>query len=120
LWLLHYFEDEIKSIMYEVAEDNNFGIIEMKSDKDHIHLLVEYNPTQIILQVVRLLKQVSTYRIWRQNNNSKLLKKHFYKEKTFWSDGYFARSSKQGDYRKIYPNTGLGNSSTTGFLAYLV
>jgi len=54
--LLNYFEDEIKSIMYEVAENNNFGIIEMRADKDHIHLLIEYNPTQSILQIVKLLK----------------------------------------------------------------
>ena len=36
--------------------------------------------------------QISTYRIWRQNNNSYYLRKHFWKEKTFWSDGYFACS----------------------------
>ena len=35
---------------------------------------------------------MSTYRIWRQNNNQIYLKKHFWKENTFWSDGYFACS----------------------------
>ena len=31
-------------------------------------------------------------RIWRQNNNQIYLKKQFWKEKTFWEDGYFACS----------------------------
>ena len=39
-----------------------------------------------------LLKQVSTYKIWRQNNNEYYLRKHFWKQKIFWSEGYFACS----------------------------
>ena len=93
--LLKRFGSEIKTLMYEIADDNNFGIIEMEVDKDHIHLLIEYNPTQSLLQLVRLLKQISTYRIWRQNSNDKFLKKHFWAEHTFWSDGYFACSIGQ-------------------------
>ena len=57
-----------------------------------MHLLVNYNPTQSILEIVRLLKQMSTYRIWRQNDNHTYLKKQFWLENTFWSDGYFACS----------------------------
>jgi len=86
---------DVKSIMYTIAEENDFGIVEMETDKDHIHLLIEYNPTQSILYIVRLLKQVSTYRIWRQDNNRKYLRKHFWVENTFWSDGYFACSIGQ-------------------------
>jgi len=81
--------------MYRIAEEHDFGIMEIEVDKDHIHLLVEYNPTQSILQIVRYLKQLSTYRIWRMENNAILLKKHFWKERTFWSDGYFACSIGQ-------------------------
>ena len=36
---------DVKPIMYTIAEDNDFGIVEMETDKDHIHLLIEYNPT---------------------------------------------------------------------------
>ena len=84
--------NEIKQILSDIAEEKDFEIIEMEVDKDHVHLLVSYNPTQSILDIVRLLKQMSTYRIWRQNNNHLYLSKQFWKEKTFWSDGYFACS----------------------------
>jgi putative transposase len=82
--------DEIKHQFYQIAERYDFKIIEMEVDKDHIHLLISYQPKQSILELVRVLKQISTYYIWK--NHSKFLSKHFWKEKTFWSDGYFACS----------------------------
>lgn len=78
--------------MYDISEEKDLGIIEMEVDQDHIHMLVSYNPTQSILEIVRWLKQIFTYRIWRQNNNNQYLSKQFWQERTFWSDGYFACS----------------------------
>ena len=92
--LLVEFGDDIKRLMYEIAEDYDFGILEMEVDIDHIHILIEYNPTQSILQLVRHLKQISTYQIWR-SGNAEGLKENFWKEQTFWSDGYFACSIGQ-------------------------
>ena len=90
--LLIKYGDEIKSIFYDIAEEKGFFIIEMEADKNHIHILVQYNPMQSILEIVRWIKQISTYRIWRKNDNYIYLTEHFWKEKTFWSDGYFACS----------------------------
>ncbi len=86
---------EIKKIMYNIAQENDLNIIEMETDKDHIHILVQYQPTRSVLEIVRLFKQISTYRIWRQNNNANYLKRDFWKENTFWGDGYFACSIGQ-------------------------
>jgi len=93
--LMAKFGGEIKEIMYSVADDNDIAIIEMEADIDHIHMLVSYSPAKSVLDIVRLFKQISTYRIWRQNDNEKILRKHFWKERTFWSDGYFACSIGQ-------------------------
>ena len=90
--LLIPFGSQVKQLMVEISEENNFEIIEMEVDQNYIHMLVNYNPTQSILEIVRLLKQVSTYRLWRNADNQEYLKKHFWKERTFWSDGYFACS----------------------------
>ncbi len=84
--------EQIKLLMFDIAKENDFKIIEIQVDQNHIHLLVSYNPTQSVLDIVRFLKQISTYRIWRQQNNYLYLQKHFWKEQTFWSDGYFACS----------------------------
>jgi len=93
--LLNRFGDDIKGILFDIASEHDFGIVEMEVDKDHVHLSVEYNPTQSVLELVRLLKQISTYRIWRKGKNANDLQKCFWKENTFWSDGYFACSIGQ-------------------------
>ncbi|BAE47840.1 putative transposase [Clostridium phage c-st] len=61
--------DDIKKLFYAIAEEKDLNIIEMEVDKDHIHLLVQYSPTQSILQIVRWFKQISTYRVWRVGKN---------------------------------------------------
>ena len=93
--LLIKYGNEVKQILYDVAEEKDLNIIEMEVDKDHIHILVQYPPTKSVLDIVRLFKQISTYRIWRQNNNHIYLKKQFWNEKTLWGDGYFACSIGQ-------------------------
>ncbi|MCP4747152.1 MAG: IS200/IS605 family transposase [Desulfobacteraceae bacterium] len=64
-------------------------INEMQVDQDHIHFIVESIPSLSPLQIVRKLKQESTFRIWKDHPE---LQKHFWKERTFWSDGYFCCS----------------------------
>ncbi len=90
--LLVKYSGEMKEVLRNISEEKNFEIIMMEVDKDHIHLLIGYSPTQSVVSIVKLLKQMSTYRIWRQNDNHIYLSKQFWKEKTFWSDGYFACS----------------------------
>jgi len=60
-----------------------FEIIEMEIDKDHIHVLIRYSPTKSVVDIVKLLKQISTYRIWRQNSNDINLKNTSGKNKFF-------------------------------------
>ena len=82
--------EDVKAILADVAERYGFKIIEMEVDQNHIYILVQYEPKWSILEIMRLFKQISTYRLWR--THSAYLKRHFWKEKTFWSDGYFACS----------------------------
>lgn len=86
--------DDIKYIFIELSEVQRIHILEIEVDKDHIHLLIQNSPTQSILEIVRLFKQISTYRIWKGECRLFLMKQ-FWKEHTFWSDGYFARTIGQ-------------------------
>lgn len=80
----------VKSCFSEVSENSSFNIDIMESDKDHIHLLVSYSPDISITSIVRILKQILTHQLWEVYPS--FLKKHFWKEHTFWSDGYFVCS----------------------------
>lgn len=77
----------IKDILVKISENQNFVIEMMEIDKDHIHFLIQAEPKVSPLQIVRKLKQESTFRLWQEY--SEKLKEDFWKEKTFWSDGYF-------------------------------
>ena len=59
----------------------------METDKNHIHYMIEINSTLSISKVVKLIKSYTTYHIWKKH--SKSLSKEFWKERTFWTDGYF-------------------------------
>ena len=61
----------------------------METDKDHIHYMIETEPTISISKVVNLIKSY-TYHIWKKH--TEYLKNHFWKEHTFWTDGCFACS----------------------------
>ena len=62
----------------------------METDKDHIHYMIETEPTMSISKAVDLIKSYTTYHIWKKH--TEYLKNHFWKEHTFWTDGYFACS----------------------------
>ena len=70
-------------------QTSDFTIQVMEVDKDHIHLLVDYTPNVSVSQIVRLIKQITTARVWFEND----LRKYFWKHKIFWSGGYFACST---------------------------
>lgn len=88
--LLIPFGDYIKQEIISIASHYDWQIIEQEVDQDHIHILIRYSPKWSILQIVRLLKQQTTYRLWKQYQE--YLSSHFWKEHTFWSDGYFSCS----------------------------
>ena len=85
---------KLKYKLSEIATRSNFRIEIMETDKNHIHLLIDYEPKVYVVQIVRRLKQESTAFLWK--NFEGLLKKEFWKERTFWSDGYFVCSIGEG------------------------
>ena len=92
------FDDDIKSVFHSIADNSDFDIDIMETDKDHIHFLVSYPPKLSVTSIVRKLKQESTIFAWRLYGN--ILKQYFWKENTLWSDGYFVCSIGEAN-----PNT---------------
>ena len=88
--LLDKLDDNLKYIIRDIENNSDFDIIEMETDKDHIHLMIQFIPRLSISSIVNRIKSISTYRIWQLH--SKFLSQHFWKEKTFWTDGYFVCS----------------------------
>jgi putative transposase len=96
-------DTDMKQILFEISKQKNFVIQTMQSDKDHIHILVDIKPSQSAFDIVHSLKFMSTNRIYKKHKTE--LQKHFWKENTFWSDGYFVCST--------------GDASTETILKYI-
>lgn len=52
-------ENKLIEILNKIAEDNNFKILEINGDLDHIHLLTECTPQHYIPDMIKALKGVS-------------------------------------------------------------
>ncbi len=88
-----------KQVMFEISQTSNFVIDTMEVDKDHIHLLLDIEPKISVSSIVNRLKSISTNRLWKRYKD--YLKNDFWKEKTFWSDGYFVCSTGNANTETI-------------------
>ena len=80
----------VKNILIDIANKSDFRIEVVKTDRDHIYLLVNSEPKAFPLQIVRRLKQESTKRLWALY--PEILRRWFYREYILWTDGYFVSS----------------------------
>ena len=82
--------DDVKQKILDIANTRGHEIIAMETDKDHIHFLLSYDATDRVCDIVKIVKQETTYYLWQKYNS--ILSKQYWKKKIFWSDGYFACS----------------------------
>ena len=88
--LINSIADDVKYKISDICTSNNWNIIAMETDKDHIHFLISYDTTDRVCDIVKAIKQGTTYYLWQ--NHRTFLSKQYWKKKIFWSDGYFACS----------------------------
>jgi putative transposase len=61
--ILEPISDELKQIIYDISRESNFEIIQMETDKDHIHLLIKSEPKYSALAITRRLETRDNYQI---------------------------------------------------------
>ena len=88
--LVNNLNEQMKEIIYNISKKSKFIIEVMETDMNHLHMIISYPPTLSISSIVRKLKQESTNKIWQIYEKD--LQNEFWKEHTFWSDGYFVCS----------------------------
>lgn len=85
-------EDEVKQLMYDIAEEKGFTIkhLEIGLD-DHVHLMVSAPPKLSVTTIVSCLKGTSAFRLFRLHPE---LKKFYWKkeDRHLWSPSYFVES----------------------------
>jgi putative transposase len=88
----------LKLVCLEIEKRYEVKFLEIGTDKDHVHFLVQSVPTYAVTRIVTLLKSLTAREIFKRCPQVK--KKLWGGE--FWSDGYFASTvGKHGDENMI-------------------
>ncbi len=78
----------LKQLLYEGCRINRWWISELAIEEDHIHIIIQINPSESIAEVVQILKG-GTSRIIRKEYPEL---EEFLWGVSFWADGYFAET----------------------------
>jgi len=108
----------LKEVCLEIEKRYHLKFLEIGTDKDHIHILVQSVPTYSVTKIVTMIKSLTAREIFKRCPEVK--KKLWGGE--FWTDGYFASTvgkhgnentignyvKKQGNkYQKLYEDRQL-------------
>ena len=58
------YDKKLKELFYQIAEDNDFSILDLEVMPDHVHMIIDCNPKPGIYKCIKLLKG-TTSRIMR-------------------------------------------------------
>ena len=95
-------DDEVDEVLKEVclgiSERYKLKFLEIGTDHDHVHFLVQSVPTYSVTRIVTLVKSLTAREIFKRCPQ---VKKQLWGGE-FWSDGYFATTvGKHGNERLI-------------------
>ena len=96
------FDEQVDAVLREIclgiSERYQVKFLEIGTDKDHVHFLVQSVPTYSVTKIVRMLKSLTAREIFRRCPQ---VKKQLWGGE-FWTDGYFASTvGKHGDEATI-------------------
>jgi REP element-mobilizing transposase RayT len=88
----------LKEVCLEISERYQVKFLEIGTDKDHVHFLVQSVPSYSVSKVVRLVKSLTVREIFKRCPQAK---KQLWGGE-FWTDGYFASTvGKHGNEEVI-------------------
>jgi putative transposase len=60
-------ESTLKAKLKKIAVENEFEILEIECDKDHVHLLVDCSPQHFIPNIIKAMKGVSARHMFKEH-----------------------------------------------------
>jgi putative transposase len=88
----------LKEVCLEIAERYQVKFLEIGTDKDHVHFLVQSVPAYSVTKIVTLIKSLTAREVFRRCPQ---VKKQLWGGE-FWTDGYFASTvGKHGNESTI-------------------
>lgn len=95
--LIGEIEKSLKNILKEIASENEIEILEMETDKDHVHMLVSCKPQHSIPSFMKALKGVSARKMFKVHPEikQKLWGGHM------WNPSYFVATVSENTEQQI-------------------
>jgi putative transposase len=108
-------DGELKAVCLDIEKRYQMNFLEIGSDKDHVHFLIQSVPIYSVTKIVTIIKSISAREVFRRCPQ---VKKQLWGGE-LWTDGYYASTvSKHGneeviskyvkeqgsEYQKIYSN----------------
>ena len=91
-------DEEIKSICLEIEKRYEIKFLEIGTDNDHVHLLVQSVPMYSPKKIVQTIKSLTAREIFQRRPE---VKKQLWGGE-FWSDGYFVSTvGKHGNEETV-------------------
>ena len=91
-------DEALKEVCLEIERRYQVKFIEIGTDKDHVHFLVQSVPAYPVTKIVTMIKSLSAREIFRRCPK---VKKQLWGGE-FWTDGYYASTvGKHGDENMI-------------------
>jgi len=91
-------DEVLKETCLEIEKRYQVHFLEIGTDKDHVHFLVQSVPTYSVTKIVTTVKSLTAREVFRRCPQ---VKKQLWGGE-FWSDGYFASTvGKHGDETMI-------------------
>ena len=75
----------LKDICLEISERYEIEFIEIGTDRDHVHFLIQSVPTYSVTKIIRTVKSLTAREVFRRVPQ---VKKQLWGGE-FWSDGYY-------------------------------
>ena len=91
-------EKSLIEILQKIANDNNFSIIEVNTDLDHVHLLIDCSPQHYIPNIIKALKGVSARLLMKEFGDE--LKKKLWGGH-LWNPSYFVATVSENTEEQI-------------------
>lgn len=91
-------ENRLIELLYQIARENNFQIIEINTDKDHVHILVNCSPQHYIPEIIQKMKGTTSRILMKENReilNKKLWSGHL------WNPSYFVATVSENTEEQI-------------------
>ena len=91
-------DDELRAVCLEIELRYKIKFLEIGTDKDHVHFLVQSVPLYSVKKIVQMVKSLTVKELFKRCPH---VKKQLWGGE-FWSNGYFASTvGKHGDETMI-------------------